>query len=191
MDVKLSVVIPTLGRASLERTLASCADADEIVVVLDKARGVRVLPCPIPPNAVYTEGHFGVTGGHAGRQAGIDLASGTHLAFFDDDDEYTPGAIALMRGAACDVPVIFRMDDPLHGVIWREPVIRWANVSTQMYVVPNIPEKLGSWTPHMPGLPCPGGDFTFIKETCEQMGGPVWREEIISVIRPEMHRLAA
>ena len=56
---------------------------------------------------------------------------------------YTPGAIATMRNAAADVPVIFRMDDPLHGVIWREPEIKWANVSTQMYVVPNVPEKLG------------------------------------------------
>ena len=124
---------------------------------------------------------------------GYNCATGTHLAFMDDDDVYTPGAIATMRNAAADVPVIFRMDDPLHGVIWKEPEIKWANVSTQMYVVPNVPEKLGSWTPHMPGLKCPGGDFTFIKETVENFGGVIWREEVTSVIRPaktHLHRHA-
>jgi glycosyltransferase involved in cell wall biosynthesis len=183
--VTLSVIIPTLGRETLPQTLASCADADEIVVVLDTARGgsPSSLP-PLPPNAVLIEGCWGVTGGHAGRQVGIQRASGTHLAFMDDDDVYTSGAIATMRNALGDVPVIFRMDDPLHGVIWREPEIRWANVSTQMYVVPNVPDKLGSWTPHMPGLKCPGGDFTFISETVENFGGVVWREEVTSVIRP-------
>ena len=183
MDVRLSVVIPTLGRSSLRHALASCSDADEIVVVLDTVRG-GALPCELPANVLYAEGSFGVTGGHAGRVRGIELATGTHLAFFDDDDEYVPGAVQLMREAACDVPVIFRMDHPQHGVLWRERVLEFGNVSTQMYVVPNRPELLGSWMPHAPGLPEPGGDYTFIRETVDKMGGPVWREEIISVIRP-------
>lgn len=190
MDVSLSIVIPTLGRPSLERTLESCADADEIVVVLDTSRGGS-LPCELPANAVFAEGHFGVTGGHAGRAHGIGLATGTHLAFFDDDDVYTPGAIGLMRDAACDRPVIFRMDDYFHGIIWRDPSIWFGNVSTQMYVVPNQPDLLGSWEPHMPGWPQPGGDYTFIKETCERMGEPVWREEVIAVLRPDAERRAA
>lgn len=189
MGVKLSVVIPTLGRPSLERTLASCADADEVVVVLDKARGGS-LPCELPDNAVLLEGVFGVTGGHAGREHGIAFATGTHLAFFDDDDEYTPGAISLMRDAACDRPVIFRMDDYRHGVIWRDPSVWFGNVSTQMFVVPNQPGLLGSWEPHMPGWPQPGGDFTFISETVARMGEPVWREEIVAVLRPELERAA-
>jgi GT2 family glycosyltransferase len=53
-----------------------------------------------------------------------------------------------------------------------------------MYVVPNDPARLGNWEPHEPTFAQPGGDFTFIRETCEKMGGPVWREEITSVIRP-------
>lgn len=190
MDVSLSVVIPTLGRPSLERTLASCADADEIVVVLDTARGCTGLPCELPANAVFAAGEFGVTGGHAGRAHGIGLATGTHLAFFDDDDEYLPGAIGLMRDAACERPVIFRMDDYRHGVIWRDPSIWFGNVSTQMYVVPNDPARLGSWAPHRPGWPQPGGDYTFIAETVAMMGEPVWREEIVAVLRPELERAA-
>ncbi len=183
---RLSIIIPTLGRPTLERTLASCSGADEIVVVLDTARGAVSLPCELPPNAVVIEGSWGITGGHGGRQEGIRRATGTHLAFFDDDDEYTPGAIELMRGVACERPVIFRMDHYAHGVLWRDRQVRFGNVSTQMYVVPN--GELGSWTPHAPGLKEPGGDYTFMAETVSKLGDPVWREEIIAVIRPELHR---
>lgn len=187
MAVRLSIVIPTLGRPSLQRAVESCAEADEIVIVLDTARDGKV-DCPLPPNAVVYEGHFGVTGGHAGRQYGIERATGTHLAFFDDDDHYLPGAVRLMKEAACDLPVIFRMDDWQHGIIWRTPELYFGNVSTQMYVVPNRPGQLGTWEPHAPGLPQPGGDFTFIRETCEKMGPPIWREEVLSVLRPEVSR---
>jgi GT2 family glycosyltransferase len=57
-----------------------------------------------------------------------------------------------------------------------------------MYVVPNDPARLGTWEPHAPGLPEPGGDYTFIKETAEKMGPPVWREEVTSVLRPGISR---
>ena len=187
LDLRLSIIIPTLGRASLARTLESCADADEIVVVLDKARG-GTLPCELPGNAVLLEGVYGVTGGHLGRVHGISVASGTHLAFFDDDDAYAPGAIQLMRDAACDYPVIFRMDHYRLGILWRTPDIYFGNVSTQMYLVPNRPELLGEWEPHQPGWPEPGGDYSFIRDTVENFGGVVWREEIIAALRPEIAR---
>jgi hypothetical protein len=190
MGVRLSVVIPTLGRPSLADTLASCADADEIVVVLDTARGTVELPCPLPPNAVFAEGSFGVTGGHAGRVHGIGLATGTHLAFMDDDDIYLPDAIDLMRTHACDRPVIFRMDHYNHGILWRDRTLEFGNVSTQMYVVPNDPGRLGSWEPHVPGLKEPGGDYTFIASTVEKMGDPVWREEIVAKLRPSLPTVA-
>lgn len=188
----ISVVIPTLGRPSLAATLESCAGADEVIVVLDTSRGAtrESLP-PMPPDSIFTEGAFGVTGGHAGRVHGIRCATGTHLAFMDDDDVYAPGAFDAMRDAACDAPVIFRMDHYTHGVLWWEPVIRFGNVSTQQYLIPNEPAKLGNWTPHAPGLPEPGGDYTFIKECSENFGGVVWRDEIVSVLRPHVPRRVA
>lgn len=186
MDV--TVIIPTLGRPSLERTLASCEDADEIIVVLDTAQGCSELPCDLPEHALFTSGHFGVTGGHAGRVHGIGLAMGSHLAFMDDDDVYRPGAFDLMRDAACSLPVIFRMDHYSHGILWRLPVMNFGNVSTQMYLVPNESDLLGTWEPHVPGLPEPGGDYTFIKETSERMGGVLWCEEITAVLRPDVPR---
>lgn len=185
MDVKLSIIIPTLGRPSLEATLASCSTADQVVVVLDTSRGTTTLPCELPPNAALcVAAEFGVTGGHAGRVAGIPFATGTHLAFMDDDDVYTPGAVDAMRDVACDLPVIFRVDHYQHGVIWRDPNIWFGNVTTQQYLVPNRPELLGSWTPIRPDWPQPGGDCTFIQETAANFGGVVWRKEIIAELRP-------
>jgi glycosyltransferase involved in cell wall biosynthesis len=182
--VSLSVIIPTLGRPSLERTLASCAGADEIVVVLDTARGCTELPCALPSNAVFIQGCWGITGGHGGRQEGLQRASGTHLAFFDDDDVYLPHAWRFMRRAACDWPTIFRVQHYLHGVIWRTPALTFGNVTTQQYLIPNEPELFGSWTPHAPGLPQPGGDFTFITETVQKFGGVLFREEVIAQMYP-------
>lgn len=176
----VSVIIPTVGRASLGDALSSCAGADEIVVVVDEAHGTPSLP-ELPANAVLC---FATGGdhGYTARTKGMEAATGTHLAFLDDDDVYTPGAIDLMRAAACDRPVIFRMDHPQHGILWREPVLEFGNVGTPMFLVPNDPGRLGVWAPYMPGLPEPGGDFTFISG-CS--GDPIWREEVTCIVRPD------
>ena len=187
----LSIVIPTLGRPTLERTLASCADADEIIVAFDKSRGATDLPCVTPSNAKILEGSWGITGGHGGRQEGIRHAAGTHLAFFDDDDEYTAGAIETMRDAACDMPVIFRVRHYQHGIIWRDPNIWFGNVTTQQYVVPNRPELFGEWTPIRPDWPQPGGDCSFIQGCAERFGGVVWRDDVIAEMFPAPQEAAA
>lgn len=183
MDVKLSVIIPSVGRASLAEALSSCADADEIVVVADEANDPVSLPV-LPPNAVLCFVRGG-DHGYTARTRGMEVATGTHLAFLDDDDIYTPDAISLLKQHACDRPVVFRMDHYRHGILWREPVLEFGNVSTQMFVVPNVPEKLGVWAPHMPGLAEPGGDYTFLAGCAANMGDPVWREELVAILRPD------
>lgn len=156
------MVIPTTGRDSLERARASAAAADEVVVVED-ATGDR---------------------GYTARTVGMARATGTHLAFLDDDDIYTPGAIDLMRRAASDRPVIFRMDDPFHGILWRTPELVYGNVGTPMFLVPN--RDLGEWKGVEFGRGAPrGGDFNFITGCVEKQGAPVWRKEIIATVRPE------
>lgn len=156
------MIIPTIGRETLEAAKASVAGADEVIVVTDS-----------------TGDH-----GYTARMKGMAQAAGTHLAFLDDDDVFTPGAIELFREAASDRPVVFRMDHPSHGVLWREPTLEFGNVGTPMFLVPNVPEKLGKWEPHMHGLAEPGGDFTFIAGCVDRMGEPVWREEIVAVVMP-------
>lgn len=158
----LSVIVPTTGRDTLTAALESVADADEVLVIDDRARSDR---------------------GYTARHAGMALARGTHLAFLDDDDVFAEDAVDVMRDLARRRPVIFRMDDPLHGVLWRDPELRYANVGTPMFLVPNDPARLGRWEPH-PHDPGRGGDFVFIRGCCERMGAPVWREEVVAVVRP-------
>jgi glycosyltransferase involved in cell wall biosynthesis len=190
--VRLSIVVPTLGRPTLERTLDSIAPQlgsdDEVVVVADgagDAAAVRLaverLDDPRCSFELCSESAPGI--GCAPRRCGIARACGTQLAFMDDDDVYEPGALELMRSAACARPVIFRMDASAvgHGILWQEPVLSYANVSTVMFLVPNEPARLGEWAPHFGP---DGSDFTFITGCCERMGEPVWREEIVATARP-------
>jgi len=169
--IGLSVIVGTQGRPTLERTLDSIrpqlTDADELVVVHSH------------------EVAYDPRGGRGGteKMEGIRRATRSHLVFMDDDDVYVPGALDLMRDAACERPVIFRMDGSTLGlgVLWREPVLRYTNVSTQMFVVPNQPDKLGVWTPYQTGN---GTDFSFLLGCVAKMGAPVWRDEIVAVLRP-------
>ncbi len=163
---RISVIIPTVGRDSLAIAKESAAAADEVIVI---------------------ENHDG-DHGYSARERGAAIATGTHLAFLDDDDIYTDGAIQLMRDAACDRPVIFRMDHHRHGILWREKQLRFGNVGTPMFLVPNDPDKLGRWIPHMPELKEPGGDFSFITGCVAAMGEPVWRDEITCMVRPHTVR---
>jgi glycosyltransferase involved in cell wall biosynthesis len=188
VDVTITCIIPTMGRETLLDALASCSEADEVIVVVDDARAgewqplgdnVRVLHVPECNR-----------GGHSSRNHAMPHATGTHLCFLDDDDIYLPGAIEAMRKHACDRPVIFKMDHPAHGLLWREKELTFGNVSTQMFLVPNDPDRLGVWAHHMPELPQPGGDFTFIRECVEKMGEPLWRDELVARYDAQLPSLA-
>ncbi len=168
-DVRISVVIPTTGRDTLRAAQQSASEADEVITVPDSTGD----------------------NGYTPRTQGMLEASGTHIAFLDDDDVYTEGAIDLMHEAACDVPVIFSMDHPFHGILWRTPELQFGNVGTPMFLVPNQPDKFGEWAPHNPKLKEPGGDFTFISGCVEKMGGPVWRDEVIAIVRPHERKSVA
>ena len=171
----LSIVIPTIGRRSLRQTLESIrpqlgAD-DQVLIVADKdgnvsrARKICLDVSAGDPRFVYAEKQHEEPGiGDAQRNHGMQIASGTHLAFIDDDDVYADGALAAMRAAACDRPAIFRMEyrrgrafsEPERR-LWQEPELVYGNVSTQMFLVPNEPAGLGKWEP-LAGVvePCVG-----------------------------------
>lgn len=177
----VTVVVPTLGRSSLARSLRSCSEADEIIVIADETGDVEHARAASAPftRRFFTAPH-GLGQGYAQREIGMLYATSTHLAFLDDDDIFLPDALDTMRVAATTVPVIFRMNHPLLGVVWREPQLVFGNVGTPMLLVPN--RNVGRWRPHYEGV---GGDFTFIQETCLRQGDPVWNQTTIAQVRPE------
>jgi glycosyltransferase involved in cell wall biosynthesis len=168
----ISVIVATSGRKTLLRTLESIAGqlrpGDEVLVICDAS-------------------------GDAGDTARMDAmprALGSHLTFIDDDDVYAPDALDKMRRFALEHPGcigIFKMQHVVGTTHWRagEPALRYANVSTQNFLVPNVPGKLGRWHE----IPRPGGgtyagDYAFITETADLQGDPVFVDEVTVYVRP-------
>lgn len=88
MTQTISVVIPTLGRASLQRAVQSVLDQtraiDELIVVADTDEVVT-----LPPDNRIKLLHDPFHRGPAKcRQLGIDVARGSVIALLDDDDEW-------------------------------------------------------------------------------------------------------
>jgi glycosyltransferase involved in cell wall biosynthesis len=192
--IKLSIIIPTCGRPSLYETLysilhAGIEDTDEVIVVGDgmQAESRRIISCfesRLP--VVYYETASTRCVGHFQRTYGMSVAHGTHLMFIDDDDAYVHEALKKARLVATYYPgkiIMFRMKGVSkripYNVLWSEPVLKFGNVGTPMWVVPNITSKMGRWEERR------GGDYEFIRGTVEKFGpgSVVWREEIIAEIR--------
>lgn len=156
-------MVPTSGRPTLERTLASCAWADQTIVVPDDdpvgdaARSNRL------------------------RDAGIAQADGDWILFMDDDDTFTPDAhqIVLRALAVGGAWHVFRMRYPHGHVLWADREIRWGNVGTPMLVVPNRPD-LPKWAAH----DVYEADFHFAAACQDLLGEPVWHEDVIALVRP-------
>jgi hypothetical protein len=139
---------------------------DELIVVFDNSRDAGDTP----------------------RNRVLDKASGTHILFLDDDDAFKSGALEKVRAFARANPAkigIFRLDLGPAGTVWREESRTLMATATAMYVVPNVPGRVGRFG-RVPGAP-PGrlGDFPFIVETVALQGEPVWCEEVIQELRPE------
>jgi glycosyltransferase involved in cell wall biosynthesis len=175
---RISVIIPSTNRPTLDRAIRSCRWADEIVVVFDAESPPRE-----PPGCVVRA--IGPTADWGGtqRNLGIQVAGGTHLAFMDDDDVYTRDAGPAIRAAVEEAPDrvhVFRMRN--REKVYAGP-IESGKISTQMLVVPR--EPVGAWTSRY------SGDFDFITETMRIRGDePVFHPVIIASIRPPTFRKA-
>jgi len=181
-DVTLSIVVPTIGRSTLTRTLASIKAAgvdrgDEVIVVADGrnhsaknqaadfGKVLRVLYEEVNSPAE----DFGGTP----RTLGMLLASKVAILFMDDDDYYNPDTFGEVRRAIADLrrptPVLFRMNDAAGRVyVWKNQSIVYGNVSSQIIAVPNLPRYFGAWGKHY------AGDFDFIQSTVDRFGFVAW-----------------
>jgi glycosyltransferase involved in cell wall biosynthesis len=169
-DVTFSIIISTGGRRSITSTLASITEqfepGDEVIVVRDDSGDLGDTP----------------------RNRTMHRARGTHLLFMDDDDQYARGALATIRRFAEEHPDrigIFRMRYLDGRVLWRRPALEYRNVSTQLFVVPNVPGKLARWERRGDVI----GDYIFITETAKLQGEPIFREEIVAHVRSDRRPL--
>jgi hypothetical protein len=189
MRCRFSIIVPTCGRRSLARTLASIADqrlaaGDEVLLVTDGHQ----------PHAAELLTRLGVPGrcietapshdyGGTQRNQGMNEAAGDYLLFMDDDDVYAPDAFASIRAAlreAPGLPHLFRMRYASNQrVLWTRRELALGNVSTQMIVCPNRP-NLKRWDSMH------GHDYRFVVNSLPLWppDSLVWREEVIAVVRP-------
>jgi len=180
----ISVIVPTIGRDTLERTLDSLLCFNEVIVVSDghdediqkdwSDFGYRYAWVTDPASCV----------GHAQRNAGMALASCDYIAFCGDDDVMTPGAYDVIQKAlySANAPHIFKVDTWSCGIVWRNTELYEGNIDCGGLVVPNIKPKLGRFTYRY------SGDYDFIVETLRLMEkAPVWNDNVIQVCRPERY----
>jgi len=174
MSGTISFIVPTIGRPHLSQTLASIETwpGDDVLMVgavsdLDDHR-VTAIPCPRGNDWGATE-----------RRLAIRRSTKSYLAFLDDDDVYLAGTRAKMDQAirhAPGRPTIFRMIYPNGRVLWRDPVLRVGNVGTPMLLVPNDPDRLGTWSSRRE---C---DFDFLASSAWDQAAIVWATDIIARI---------
>lgn len=194
MSARFSILIPTLGRQELLRSLQSCIEqgllpGDEVIVVGDERDGpldrVKALCQQLGPQFRYVGYDFGhMCWGHCGLTAAMQEARGDYLVFNDDDDVFTSYALRSIRFAVErqqePVPHMFRFLTHYGIRAWVHPKVEQGNVGGHCIVVPNTPNRLGQWTCRYEG------DYDFIRSTVDLWGEDriVWRPEVIAVARP-------
>jgi len=176
---RLCVIVPTIGRPTLERTLASLRPqllhSDLAIVVCDE----------VGERAEWAESvshgfHFVQVGSRTpwGSVACNTVlnelpADVTHTWRLDDDDVAAPGALEVMRGVACEKPVFLRFQYLNDGVIWIEPGLEEGNIGSPCILAPR---SLARW-----GLRYEG-DFDYARDLVEELGEPLWVNQIVAVV---------
>jgi hypothetical protein len=186
----LSIVIPTQGRETLRRCLASMRPEHhggyraEILVVADTHSPLLMDVASLcrAEGVTYLEHDAGYHDwGYPGLQYGYEWASGSHLLNIGDDDVYVPGAFEMICRAIEEVgvgPVMFRAElhpSPNRGntapvVLWSEKRLAEKVITGQNLATPNVPGKIGGWE----------NDWRHAEDTVAHWDGLVtWREEVI------------
>jgi glycosyltransferase involved in cell wall biosynthesis len=186
----LSVVIPTLGRPTLARTvfsfLGQLEDGDEVIFVADPKGDVDYVKWmrAASSNRLGVDWRHVVHDGPGGwglpqRNRGYELARGDWVWFLADDDVATPWALEAIRAAVrCAPPwFIFRAgranDEPW---IWTNEEIRRGNLDADCIVAPS--GAAARW-----GLDYTG-DYDFAVALRAELGEPAWHSAVVAVTKP-------
>jgi len=172
--MSVTFIVPTVGRASLAKTLQSIETypGDEILMVSNCFR-------VNDPRVSYVDCEPGKDWGHTERNIATPHAKGQYIAHIDDDDVYVPGTRKLMQSVidwTPGRPAIFRMRFPNGITLWADREIRCGNVGTPMFFLPNEQEKFGKWESFV------GGDCKFLETSAWKPEEYIWRPEIIALL---------
>jgi hypothetical protein len=171
---RIAVVIPSIGRPSLERAVDSARWADEIRVAFDSNER------PVPGAICYTPfDEPRRDWGHWQRNHALSVLAMighmTHVSFMDDDDRYTPDAGSAIRKAVEEQPDAMHVFLMQRGsdIIGKAHRIEGGHVGTPMMVVPT--HTYGTWGDRHEG------DFDFARTTAEKLP-VVWHDHVIALI---------
>jgi glycosyltransferase involved in cell wall biosynthesis len=183
-SLSLSLIIPTIGRPTLKRTLDSLQPQllpEDEVLLVDHGYHEHVAELAADYGCRYFRDDTPTPYGGARRNMGMRFATGTHLHFMDDDDTYAPRALAAIREALLpDTVLMFQIMCETGVVLWEEPRFEYGKIQTEMFVIPNYC-NLPRWPIwHQGG---PAEEYTFITEVVSKLVLPVvWVPEVIGLI---------
>lgn len=206
--ISLSVVLPTVGRDSLIRTLTSLVEAgltrqDELLVMADGESqqeirttvfGLEPLTLAVAPKVHFMAPDEGGFWGHPGRTAGMRLARKCAVMFTQDDQVFVPAALDKLRWELKEDPDwekcghLFRVV-PRSGYIVPTNPGRYSlgHVDADCIVLPTRLRPLyGTWDHSY------NGDHSFIAETVENFTEKglefKWHKTLLSVQEAHLER---
>jgi glycosyltransferase involved in cell wall biosynthesis len=186
----VSVIIPTIGRASLAKVLSTLvpqiSEGDEIQVIGDgpQPEARKIVEAIASPLVKYDEIPQIFNYGNPQRNLGISRAIGQFLMFIDDDDDpYADGVTTVKRLTAQhpDRPHLFHIDYQTRVLpIPKDNRLYCGNVSGQCFIPPNVKGKLGKWSGKYEA------DLDFILGTLAfyDKKALVWHDEKICLVLP-------
>jgi len=214
----VSAIIPTLGRKSLARAVSSALNQSlpihEVIVVDASENGIT--PEELPNNGrvkiVRTvkddtdNGHLWTAA--VNRNIGVKNATGTYVAFLDDDDVWLPkkSEQQIMAATSLQKPLIlgrvhYKLGSGVQYTRPRKPIGREQNVFEAMYgtrMLRQLPYYLATPTilalrdflvdVPLPEL-VPGYEDTLWLHQAQQAGAQIWQiSEIVAVVSGDPKR---
>lgn len=182
----ICVITPTIGRATLRRTLESgtIGEKDRWIVKADGLQPIsraiwqQLSVSYVDYYEVLTNDGLPSSYGNSLRDLAMKQSDNDYFVFLDDDDIFVPNGIEIIKQEIArhdpPRPILFRMINGNGETLWRNREVTPGNVGGSMFVCPNIPGKLGTWANGHGHR----SDFEFIWGTLEKYG-PGWRQEIV------------
>lgn len=187
--IRVSVIIPTLGRTCLPRTvlsaLAAMGPEDELLVVADgPSQAARLMMAELyDPRTRYLET---VVTHHIGTEQldlGSEVATGDWLMFLPDDDLLPKDAVEIVKKAVEGRPGVhvFACNMIHWGVVLKYSMV-YSSVTGNQIVVPRLPFR-AKWADN----PNYGADHTYLMNALKLWGQdePIYHDEVIAIADQE------